>query len=299
MNRRKFLSVLSGSSASAPLLASQISGDTAPPPPPTVTLGKTGIRTSRLAMGTGTRGSRMMSNHTRAGFESLVGLMRHAYERGVRFFDLADQYGSHIYFREALRHIPREDVTILTKYQYRFDGENALKLDHEDQKRAALKAFERFRFEMKVDVLDIVLMHNVVTPDWDKDCAGYIDALFEAKEKGIIKAIGMSCHTLEALKRASELDWVEVALTRINQRGIIMDGSLEEVMPVQKRFKERGASVIGMKIFGNGKLVKKRRQCMEFAQKLDYLDAMTIGSETSQQIDDNLRLMAAYPHKHA
>lgn len=287
---------MSGTAATAPWFASSAQSlKSSVPPAPDTTLGSTGIVTSRLALGTGTRGSKMASNHTRAGFESLVHLFRYAYDRGIRFFDLADQYGSHIYFREALRHIPREDVTILTKYQYRFDGNGALKMDQEDQKRAVLKAIDRFRFELKVDVIDILLMHNVVTPQWDKDCAGYIEGLFEAKQQGHVKALGMSCHTLEALKRAAELDWVELALTRINPYGVIMDGKPEEVMPVQRKFKARGASVMGMKIFGNGKLVKKRDECMRFAQGLGYLDSMTIGLESTKHIDNTLELMHKYP----
>ena len=107
----------------------------------------------------------------------------------------------------------------------------------------------------------------------------------------------MSCHTLPALKRASELEWVEVALTRINPYGKIMDGALEDVMPIQRKFKERGASVIGMKIFGAGKLVDKRDECMKFAQELGYLDSMTIGARTPAEIDDNIRLMQKYPVK--
>lgn len=294
MERRKFIATLSGAAAAVPLMGSKARGGDVPPPA-TVTLGNTGIVTSRLAQGTGMNGGRMQSRQTRAGFESFVNLMRHGYDRGVRFFDLADQYGSHIYFREALRFMPREEVTILTKFQYRFDGKGALGLSHEDQKRSAEKAIDRYRQELAVDVLDVVLMHNVVTPRWDEDCAGYVEALLEAKERGIIKAVGMSCHTLEALKRAADIEWVQVAFTRINPYGVIMDGTPEEVMPVQQKFKDRGASVVGMKIFGAGRLTDKRDECMRFAQNLGYLDAMTIGAETTDQIDDNLRLMAKYP----
>jgi len=301
MKRRKFITTLSGAAVAAPFFthskarAASLSGDV--PVPDTVTLGNTGLVTTRMAQGTGVSGGRMQSNQTRAGFDSFVNLIRHGYDRGIRFFDLADQYGTHIYFREALRFIPREDVTILTKFQYRFDGKEALNLDFDDQKRSARNAIERYRKELDVDTLDVVLMHNVVTPRWDEDCAGYIEALLEAKENGQIRAVGMSCHTLHALKRAAELEWVQVAFTRINPYGVIMDGPVDDVMPVQRKFKERGASVVGMKIFGAGRLTDKRDECMRFAQNLGYLDGMTIGAETPAQIDENLRLMAKYPAK--
>ncbi len=293
MKRRHFLASMTGAAAAAPLLKAEAAGGDIPAPPQ-VTLGNTGIVTSRMAQGTGFKGMRMQSNQTRAGFESLVNLIRHGYDRGIRMLDLADQYGSHLYVREALRFIPREEMTLMTKFQYRFDGKDALTLPPALQVRMMRKAIERYRMELNVNTIDIVLMHCVVTPEWDKECAGYIDALREAKEQGVIRALGMSCHTLDALKRASELDWVQVALTRINPFGVIMDGKPEEVMPVQKRFKERGASVIGMKIYGNGKLVDKREECMKFAAGLDYLDAMTIGAETPEHVDENLRLLAKY-----
>ncbi len=295
MKRRTFIASLTGAAVGAPYLARANSAEGSVPPPPSGPLGQTGIVTTRMAQGTGMSGNGMQSNQTRQGFESFVGLLRHAYDRGIRFFDLADQYGSHLYMREALRFFPREEVTLLTKVQYRFDGSDPKALDRKQQKHSARKALDRFRLELDVDRLDIVLMHNVVTPRWDEDLTGYCEALLEAKEQGVIGAVGMSCHTLTALQRAAEIDWVQVAFTRINPYSRIMDGPVEEVMPVQRRFKERGASVVGMKIYGAGELAGQRDECMRFAQNLGYLDAMTIGAERPEQIDENLRLMAKYP----
>ncbi|MCF7847574.1 MAG: aldo/keto reductase [Kiritimatiellales bacterium] len=295
MNQREFLATMTGAAITAPLLA-RAAKKTDVPPPPMVTLGSTGIKTSRMAQGTGMRGGKRQSNHTRAGFEHFVGLLRHAYDRGIRFFDLADQYGTHIYFREALRYIPREEVTVLTKFQWAFDNlKNSAKLSPAQQRHSITKAIDRFRQEIGVDVIDILLMHNVQSATWDSELAGYIEVMREYKEKGIIRALGMSCHTLVALERAAELDWVEVALTRINPYGKIMDGKPEVVIPVQQRFDKRGAAVVGMKIYGAGRLTDKLDECMQFAQNLGYLDAMTIGAETPEQIDQNLRLMAKYP----
>ena len=85
------------------------------PPPPMFPLGKTGIQLSRVGQGTGVSGGNRQSNQTRMGFDKLVSLFHHAYDRGITFFDMADLYGTHVYFREALRTIPRDKVTILTK----------------------------------------------------------------------------------------------------------------------------------------------------------------------------------------
>ena len=296
INRRQMLTSSAALSLTSPLLSAS---ENKPELKPLelIKLGNTGIETTRLAQGTGTNGSRRNSVQVRDGFESFVRLMRHAYDRGVRLFDLADQYGSHVFFREFLRHVPREKVTILTKLQPRFDAKIFSGLSPQEQRDNAKSAIERFRTEMRVDVIDILLMHNMTSATWDSDLAAYLEVLNEYKAKGKIRALGMSCHTLPALKRAAELDWVEVALTRINPYGKIMDGTPEEVMPVQRKFKERGASVIGMKIFGAGHLVKKRDECMKFAQELDYLDAMTIGARTPAEIDDNIHLMQKYPFK--
>jgi aryl-alcohol dehydrogenase-like predicted oxidoreductase len=296
LNRNDALKAIAGAAMAAPVLAKASEKQIANAASlPLIELGGTGIKTTRLAQGTGTSGVRRQSKHTQEGFKKFVELMVHAYERGIRFYDLADQYGSHFYFREALRIIPRDQVTILSKLQVKFDSDNPSDLSISEQRRFATNAIERFRLELQVDVIDVLLLHVVTSANWDTELPGYMEVMSEYKERGVIRATGMSCHTLGALKRAAELDWVEVALTRINPYGKAMDGPVEDVMPVQQKMKDRGASVMGMKIFGAGRLVDKRDECMEFAQNLGYLDAMTIGSLTSEQIDDNIRLMAKYP----
>ncbi|MEM9160383.1 MAG: aldo/keto reductase [Verrucomicrobiota bacterium] len=297
MRRRDFLTKMAGAAAAAPFVGNfaYAKATDSLPEVPKVTFEKTGITTTRLAQGTGFHGSKRQSDHTRMGFEEFVNLLRHGYDRGIRLFDLADLYGSHYYFREALRFMPREEVTILTKLYYRYDSKEAAGLSIDEQRRVARTTIERFRMELDVDVIDILLMHNVVTPKWDEDLAGYLEVLQDYRDKGMIKALGMSCHTLDALKRAADTEWVEIALTRINPYGKAMDGTPYEVIPVQKKFKERGANVIGMKIFGAGRLLDKRDECMKFAQNLGYLDSMTIGARTTQEIDENIRLMAKYP----
>ncbi|MDQ8186663.1 aldo/keto reductase [Pelagicoccus sp. SDUM812002] len=299
MKRRDFLGRVAGAAVAAPLIGSVAYSKPRGTLPeiPKVTFEKSGITTTRLAQGTGFNGWDRQSDQTRQGFEEFVNLLRHGYDRGIRLFDLADLYGTHYYFREALRFIPRDEVTILTKLWWRYNDENPKSMSLDEQRRSARTAVERFRMELDVEVIDILLMHNVMSPEWDEDMAGFIEVLHEYRDRGVIRALGMSCHTLSALERAAETEWVEVALTRINPYGKHMDGTPEEVMPVQRRFKERGANVIGMKIFGAGGLVDKREECMEFAQNLGYLDSMTIGARSPEEIDDNIRLMAKYPAK--
>src|SRR5215217_7809075 len=136
MDRRRFLSSTAGAAAAlgttGALRAAANSekastsgkprGADRPPAPPMIALGKTKINMTRLGQGTGVHGGDRQSDQTRMGFAKLVDLMHHAYDRGVRFFDLADLYGTHVYFREALREMKRDDVTILTKMWWRYDG---------------------------------------------------------------------------------------------------------------------------------------------------------------------------------
>jgi aryl-alcohol dehydrogenase-like predicted oxidoreductase len=264
-----------------------------------VQLGKTGIETTRLAMGTGVHGGNRQSDQTRMGFDKLVPLFRHAYERGIRLFDLADLYGTHIYFREAFnfKKFHREDFTILTKLWWRYDGDEKKPVDPY-RKNVALSTLERFRHELNTDYIDIVLLHCMTIKTWDKYLEPYMEALSEAKAKKQIRAVGVSCHDRGALEEAAKCPWVDVVLARINLQGgpkVMMDGSTEEIVETITRIKKAGKTVIGMKIFGEGRLADRKEECIKFAQGLGLLDAMTIGFHTPQQIDEVLTLLNKYP----
>ncbi len=268
------------------------------PPPPQIELGKTGIQMSRLGQGTGVKGGSRQSDQTRMGFTKIVDLFHHAYDRGITFFDLADLYGSHIYFREALREIPRDKISILTKVWWRYDGpEDNTSADH--RRQAAKATLERFRHELTTDYLDIVLLHCMQDPAWTGKMQPYMDELDKAKQAGRVKAVGVSCHDFGALKAAAASDWVEVILARINPEGVKMDASPDEVIDVLSQAKASGKAIIGMKIFGEGRLVDQREQCIEYAQNHEFMDAMTIGFHKPAQIDEVLQLMAKYPAANA
>ena len=302
MDRRTFLGASAGAAAALATLqttraadsVAQVAGEV--PPPPVVPLGNTGIELTRLAQGTGVHGGNRQSDQTRAGFDTLVALFRHAYDRGVKFFDLADLYGTHVYFREALRAMPRDEVKILTKVWWRYDGpEDAAATRRPARAQACRAALERFRHELTTDHIDIVLLHCCTSPTWDDDLEPYRDVLSEAKTQATIGAVGVSCHSLTALKTAAACPWVEVILARINPKGASMDGKPEDVLPVLREARANGKAIIGMKIFGEGRLAGEREACMKFAQESGLLDAMTIGFHTPEQIDDALALMHRYP----
>jgi aryl-alcohol dehydrogenase-like predicted oxidoreductase len=246
----------------------------------TVTLGKTGIQTSRLAMGTGTVGSGHHSHQTALGIQGLSALLQNGYDHGLRFFDSADSYGSHPHVAEALRHVPRDKVTVLTKTWAR-DAASA---------RADL---DRFRQELGTDHIDICLMHCLTEPDWTQRYQGVMDVLAEAKEKGIIRAHGCSCHSIEALRAATESSWVEVHLVRINPIGALMDSDPATVVGVIREMRARGKGIIGMKILGQGALRDRQDEALNFALGLNLLDAFTIGAESKSEQEDLIRRIAA------
>ena len=236
-----------------------------------IVLGHTGIRTSRLAMGTGSIGWHGASNQTRMGMDAFVKLALNGYhENGIRFFDSADGYGSHPYIAQTLKQLPREKVTILTKTDNRTAA-------------GARADVERFRKELGVDMIDIILVHVVTEADWNTRYRGVMDVLSEAKEKGIIRAHGVSCHSIQALRAAAAGPWVEVDLARLNPIGRYMDADPPTVISVLKQMKDQGKGVIGMKIMGQGDLRDKPGEAVRFAMGSGVLDAITVGAETVEE----------------
>jgi aryl-alcohol dehydrogenase-like predicted oxidoreductase len=246
----------------------------------TVVLGKTGIQTSRLAMGTGTVGFGHHSNQTALGMQGLPNLLRNGYDHGLRFFDAADSYGSHPHVAEALKGLPRDKVAVLTKTWSR-DPQGV---------RADL---DRFRRELRTDYIDICLMHCLTEGDWTERFRGAMDVLEEAKQKGIIRAHGCSCHSIEALRAAAKTPWVEVDLARINPIGSHMDADPTTVVNVLREMKIAGKAVIGMKILGQGDLRTKQDEAIKYALSLGVLDAFTIGAESKAEQEDLIRRVAS------
>jgi len=245
-----------------------------------VTLGSTGIKTSRLAMGTGTVGSGHHSNQTALGVQGLSDLLLNGYDHGLRFFDAADSYGSHPHVAEALKHVPRDKVTVLTKTWARDPATARADLD-------------RFRRELGTDYLDICLMHCLTEADWTTRYRGVMDVFEEAKQKGIIRAHGCSCHSIEALRAAAKSPWVEVDFARINPIGSHMDDDPQTVASVLREMKAAGKAVVGMKILGQGDLAHRQDEAIKYALSLGILDAFTIGAESKAEQEDLIRRIAA------
>ena len=287
MKRREFIHT-TARSIGAVWLGSKMTGRAFALPPlsqkfaasDTVVLGNTGIHTSRLAMGTGTVGSGHHSHQTALGIKGLSDLLLNGYDNGLRFFDTADSYGSHPHIAEALKHVKRDKVTILTKSWSRDPGEMRADLD-------------RFRKELGTDYIDVFLMHCLTEGDWTERYKGVMDVLSEAKQKGIIRAHGCSCHSIEALRAAAASPWVDVDLARVNPIGSHMDADPATVVSMLKQMKASGKAVIGMKILGQGDMRNRQDEALNYALSLGVLDAFTIGAESRTEQQDLIRRIAA------
>ncbi len=239
-----------------------------------VTLGNTGIEVSRMAMGTGTRGGNGSSNQTRnLGIKGLSDLLRNSYDNGITFFETADQYGSHPHIREAMKKIPREKVVILTK-----TFANTADKMKED--------LDRFRKELGTDYIDILLLHFLRAGDWNVQKKGVMEVLSQAREEGIVRANGVSCHSLEAMETAIDEPWAEVMLSRFNPGETRMDGSVSVIRKVLEKYQKKGKGVIQMKVFGGGELTNRRDECLQFALGHSFIDSFTIGIDQAEQFTD-------------
>jgi 1-deoxyxylulose-5-phosphate synthase len=237
-----------------------------------VILGSTGIEISRLAIGSGTHGSNGSSDQTRLGISGMSSLLAYAYSQGITLFDTADSYGAHPHVAEAIRQVGRQNVTVLTKTAA--------------QTAEGIEAdLARFRSELGVDVIDIVLLHNKQSATWTTECEGAMQALERAKQSGAIRAHGVSCHTLQALELAAATPWVDVDLARINPAGLVMDADPATVISVLKQMKAAGKGVIGMKILGEGQLASQLDMAIQHAVGLDCIDGFTIGFTSTTQLD--------------
>jgi len=246
-----------------------------------VDLGRTGMKVPRLALGTGSFGYVHTSQQHKLGEKKFVELARHAYDKGIRFLETADMYGTHEYVGKALKQMPREEITLLTKVMVYQHGNWYTPEPFQ-------KSLDRFRRELDTDYFDILLLHCMVNTEWPDEYKRYMDGFSEAKEKGIIKKVGLSCHDFGALKVAAENPWADVLLARINYHGERMDGKPADIMKVLQTAKKNGKGVIGMKIFGCGKLVdeQQRQKSLEYVMKSGNVDCMTIGFGNNEEIDD-------------
>ena len=288
LTRRQFLtttvavgagSVLLGKSAlRVPSQSPVLSSD----PLQVVTLGKSGIKTTLLGMGTGFSGYNRSSNITRAGVaESII---HQAYEKGIRFFDCADSYGTHPFTAAALKSVPRESYTLSSKI---WVGPGGIP---DKERPDADVVIDRFRKELKTDYLDLVQIHCMTDPHWTDKQKKQMDILENLKIKKVIRAHGVSVHSLDAMEACVGNPWVDIVHVRINPFGEVMDKSdPASVIPVISKLHKEGKGIIGMKLIGNGNFKndsEKIDASLKYVLGLGTVDMIIVGFELPEQIDN-------------
>ena len=206
-------------------------------------------------------------------------LIRGCLDRGINFFDVADQYGSHTYLREALKGVARDQYVIQTK-------------THATNLADARSHLERYRMELGVEMIDIVLLHCMTKKQWPADHTGAMDYLRQAKAEGMIRAHGTSCHGMDPLRTSAKDPFVEVDLARINPEGLVMDDKApDEVASHLQEMHDRGVGVVGMKILGEGAMKEPERRdaSLRYVLGLGTVDSFVIGFESIDQVDDILK----------
>jgi len=252
-----------------------------------VQLGKTKIKTSLVGLGTGMRGWKRESNQTRLGREGFNALARGCFERGIRLFDAADLYGSHSFLAEALRGIRREDYVIVSKIWWRKGGLP------EAERPPADVVVERFLSELETEYIDLLLLHCVVSGKWPDELGDYMETMARLKKRGLIRAHGVSCHSLEALEACVKEPWVDSVHARINPYAVKMDvkdvRDVPKVAAVLKALRSRGKAVIGIKVMGEGvfgESGERRDSSIRYVLESGCVDAVVVGFEKIAEVDD-------------
>lgn len=251
-----------------------------------VTLGKTGIKMSRLGIGTGVNSGK---DQVGAGKEAFISMIHHAYDQGITYIDCAQRYETFGWIGDAIKGLPREKLFIQSKVPGKPED--------------VLATIDLHRKTFNTDYVDSLLIHCMMADGWTDDYKRVMDGFDQAKEKKWIRAKGVSCHTLAALRNAVDSDWTEVHLVRINPEGRYMDGGKEvwghgsvDVNPVIDQIKTmhaKGHGVIGMKIFGNGDFRNpdEREKSIRFAMSRPEINAIVIGFTSPEQIDEAIGRM--------
>jgi aryl-alcohol dehydrogenase-like predicted oxidoreductase len=256
-----------------------------------VTLGKSDVKVTRLAFGTGSMSGAVQRE---LGQEQFTRLVRHAYDRGIRFYETAESYSEmHKMLGIAMQGIPRDSYRIMSKVTTRPNGDPQAK-------------FDELRSLAQTDYFDIMLLHYQHTPTWPEDTKHWQDGILEAEHRQIIRSHGASVHGLPALRQVPKMDWLDVAMIRMNHNGTRMDaeipdgpdrGDVNEVVGHVQQARKAGMGIISMKLVGEGVFNREDRQkAMRFAFKNAGVDAVTVGYKNTAEVDEaieNLNLALA------
>ncbi len=237
---------------------------------------------SRIGLGTGVHGGMRQCNLTRMDRQQAIGIFQCAYDNGIRLFDLADLYGTHEIFRQALAGKPRDSYTIFTKL---WPHPSSLP---ERERPSADIVIKRFLKELNVDYIDVVQVHCMMEEKWDVKYGHYLEEMEKVKEQGLIRAHGVTCHALTALRTAAENPLVDTIHTRLNNANIRVDGSWEDNVAALKKAHNNGKGTIIMKVLAEGAIKdpEGRKKSIDAIVRLDAADVMVVGFEHKDHITE-------------
>ncbi|MBS7610110.1 aldo/keto reductase [Candidatus Bathyarchaeota archaeon] len=237
----------------------------------TTFLGKTGIRVSRLSIGTDYR-------HVYGKPEVGSLILRKGLELGINFWDTADDYGAHPSIKEALRHIERSEVVIATK-TYGSKAEDVL------------ESLNRSMREMETNYFDIYMLHAIDDLDDIKRRLAALEAILDAKKKGLIRSVGLSTHSPWVAKAVLNFPEIEVVLAVVNKDGLrIRDGTLGDMLQALRLLYEAGKGVYIMKTLGRGILSKGLRDALDYVLKIPYAHSVTVGITRIEELEEDVRI---------
>ncbi len=253
-----------------------------------VTLGKSNVKVTRLAFGTGSFSGKVQRE---LGQEEFTRLVRYAYDRGIRFYETAESYGDmHRMLGIALKGIPRDSYRIMSKVTTH-DG-----VDPQQK-------FDELRKLANTEYFDIMLLHWQHTGTWPQDTVRWQDGIMEAQHRQAIVSHGASMHGLPALRQAPQFKWLDVAMIRMNHKGASMDaedfatsglGNVPEVVTHVKEVKKNNTGIISMKLIGEGTFNREDRQAaMKFAFRNAGVDTVTVGYKNTAEIDEAIENLNA------
>jgi aryl-alcohol dehydrogenase-like predicted oxidoreductase len=218
------------------------------------------------------------------GQEGFTRLVRHAYDRGIRFFETAESYGEmHRMLGIALNGLPRDSYQLMSKVTTRNGVDPQQK-------------FDELRRLANTEYFDIMLLHWQHTATWPTDTARWQDAILEVQSRKVVLSHGASVHGLPALRRVPGHKWLDVAMIRVNHTGKSMDaedyatqgpGNVPEVVAHVQQVHEQGMGVIAMKLAGEGTFGREdRRKAMRFAFRNAGVDCVTVGYKSPAEVDE-------------
>ncbi|WP_338834672.1 aldo/keto reductase [Neomoorella humiferrea] len=236
-------------------------------------LGKTGMTVSELCFGALPMGPRQKNLDV----DTCTRIIKRALDGGVNFIDTAQVYETYEPIRRAI-HAYDGEVIIATK-------SNAA--TYEDMERAIQEAREK----LQLDYIHIFHLHAArATERIFEERSGALHCLLDAREKGLIKAAGISTHSVAAVRKAAAEKEIDVIFPLINIRGMgIIDGSREDMLAAIAAAVAAGKGVYLMKVLAGGNLLDNYREAMDFARRIPGIAAVAVGMVSEAEVDYNLR----------